>query len=154
MIRSGAVDRVGLYGYTLCYRFTKEAAYLRQAEAIADFILSWSNMPEDGVPYWDMKAPGIPDVPRDASAAAIIASGLYELSEYADMEKGKKYKAAADKIIDSLNRSYQSEYGANYGFLLLHSTGSAPHESEVDVPLSYADYYYLEALWRKRSLDN
>lgn len=144
----------GLYGYTLCYRFTKETAYLRQAEAIADFILSWSNMPEDGVPYWDMKAPGIPDVPRDASAAAIIASGLYELSEYADMEKGKKYKAAADKIIDSLNRSYQSEYGANYGFLLLHSTGSAPHKSEVDVPLSYADYYYLEALWRKRSLDN
>ena len=69
-------------------------------------------------------------------------------------EKGKKYKVAADKIIDSLNRSYQSEYGANYGFLLLHSTGSAPHKSEVDVPLSYADYYYLEALWRKRSLDN
>ena len=142
----------GLYGYTMCYRFTRDAAYLRQATGIADFILSLPNMPADGIPYWDMKAPGQPDIPRDASAAAIMASALYELCQYVPQDKSESYRAAADKIMESLFRSYRAEQGTHYGFLLLHSTGHHPGNSEIDVPLNYADYYYLEALNRKQAL--
>lgn len=152
----------GLYGYAMCYRFTKDPAYLRHSESIADFFINLPNMPGDGVPYWDMKLDAIsgctadnvnPDVPRDASAAALTASGLYELSTYVTAEKGKKYRAFADKIVDSLSKHYQAEPGTHYGFLLLHSVGHHPANSEVDVPLNYADYYYLEALARREALD-
>jgi uncharacterized protein YyaL (SSP411 family) len=139
-----------LYGYTLCYRETKNKEYLQQAENIAAMILEHPNMPKDLVPYWDYNAPNIPNEPKDASAAAVIASGLYELSLYSS--KGKEYKAAADKIVESLTKSYRSPIGQNEGFILLHSTGSKPSNSEVDVPLSYADYYYLEALLRSKKL--
>lgn len=152
----------GLYGFAMCYRFTHNPAYLKQSEGIADFFLNLPNLPADGVPYWDMKMDVIkdctpeqvnPDVPRDASAAALIASGLYELCTYVAPEKGRRYRAFADKIVDSLNRHYQAEPGTHYGFLLLHSTGHHPGGSEIDVPLNYADYFYLEALARKAALD-
>ena len=140
----------GLYGYTMCYRFTKDKKYLEHAEKIAAFILNHPNMPKDIVPYWDFDAPKIPNEERDASAAAILASGLYELSTYS--KNGKFYKKKADKIIESLTSNYRSVIGENRGFILIHSTGSRPSQSEVDVPLSYADYYYLEALLRSKKL--
>jgi len=141
----------GLYGYTMCYRFTKDKKYLEQAEKIAAFILNHPNMPKDLVPYWDFNAPNIPNEERDASAAAILASGLYELSTYS--KNGKLYKEKADKIIESLTNNYRSPIGENKGFILSHSTGSRPSNSEVDVPLSYADYYYLEAVLRLKKLN-
>ena len=95
----------------MCYRFTKTPAYLQQARHIADFFFGLPNLPEDLVPYWDMKAPGIPDIPRDASAAAIMASALYELRTYVSAEDGNRYQSIADKIVDSLNRHYQAEPG-------------------------------------------
>ena len=140
----------GLYAYTMCYRETKNPAYLRQAEHIAKFMLTHPNMPEDLVPYYDFDAPGIPNEPRDASAAAVMASALYELSNYS--KNVKDYRKAADKICESLITNYRSPIGANKGFLLIHSTGSKPANSEVDVPLSYADYYYMEALLRRKNL--
>ena len=140
----------GLYGYTMCYRFTKDKKYLEQAEKIAAFVLDHPNMPKDLVPYWDFNAPNIPNEERDASAAAILASGLYELSTYSKNEK--LYKEKANKIVESLTNNYRSVIGENKGFILSHSTGSRPSNSEVDVPLSYADYYYLEALLRSKKL--
>lgn len=143
----------GLYGYTMCYRFTKDPAYLAQARNIADFFFGLPNLPEDLIPYWDMKAPGIPNTSRDASAATIMASALYELSTYVSTADSQRYKKIADKIIDSLNKHYQAQPGTTYGFLLLHSTGHHPGGDEIDVPLNYADYYYLEALARKEALE-
>jgi len=140
-----------LYGYTLCYRFTKDPVYLKQAENIAAFILKHKHMPADLVPYWDFDAPGIPNEPRDASAAAVIASGLYELSGYS--KNNKFYLQKADKMLNSLSTKYVSPVGKNRGFILTSSTGSKPSNSEVDVPLSYADYYYLEALLRYKVLN-
>lgn len=139
----------GLYGYVTCYRETKDKKYLRQAEKIAAFLLNHPNMPADLVPYWDLSAPNIPNEPRDASSAAIIASALYELSEYA----GNSYRATADKIMDVLaSPAYLSLVGNNGNFLIMHSVGSIPHGEEIDVPLNYADYYFLEALYRKEKL--
>jgi unsaturated chondroitin disaccharide hydrolase len=137
-----------LYGYILCFRETKNAAYLAQAEGIAGFILNSTVTPEDGIPYWDYNDPGIPNVSRDASAAAITASALYELAKFT--KNAKRYKDAANQIVYSLSRMYTSRKGDNYGFILEHSTGHRPAKSEVDVPINYADYYYLEALLRSR----
>ncbi|MES2418853.1 MAG: glycoside hydrolase family 88 protein [Bacteroidota bacterium] len=139
----------GLYGYTMCYRFTKDPAYLKQAENIAKFIFNNPNMPKDLVPYWDFNAPQIPNEPRDVSAAAVIASGLYELSSYSSYKKD--YLKKANLILKNLSTNYTAPVGSAKGFILLHSTGSKPSNSEVDVPLNYADYYYLEALLRYKN---
>ena len=141
----------GLYGYTASYRLTDHIDFLKQAESIATFLLEHPNMPDDLVPYWDYDAPGIPDEPRDVSAAAIMASALYELCKYS--EKGAYYKEKADRIMESLGTTYASAPGENYGFILGHSVGAKPFDSEVDVPLNYADYYFLEALLRKNKLE-
>lgn len=91
-------------------------------------------------------------VPRDASSAALVASAFYELAQYVAAEEGRSYRQAADKILQSLHDGYESKIGENQGFLLLHSTGHHPGCSEIDVPINYADYYYLEALRRKAEL--
>ncbi|TKC02307.1 glycoside hydrolase family 88 protein [Pedobacter cryotolerans] len=140
----------GLYGYTLCYRYTQNSTYLNQADAIANYILSSKITPADGIPYWDYNDPQIPNVSRDASAASITASALYELAKFSKAN-AKKYKAAADKILISLSSTYASAPNANYGFLLEHSTGHRPAKSEIDVPINYADYYYIEALLRRKN---
>lgn len=137
----------GLYGYTMCYRETKNKEYLAQAERIAKFLLSHPALPADMVPHWDYNVPNINNEPRDASAAAITASALYELSNYS--KQGKSFRKAADKIMESLTNIYRSPLQANHGFILLHSVGHKPVNSEVDVPIIYADYYYMEALFRK-----
>ncbi|MFL5774109.1 MAG: alpha-L-fucosidase, partial [Flavisolibacter sp.] len=141
----------GLYGFTMCYRETGNKTFLLQAEHIAAFLLHHPRMPADFIPYYDFDAPGIPSEPRDASAAAIMASALYELSTYS--KNANEYRKAANKIIENLTRYYRSPIGENRGFILLHSTGAKPANSEVDVPINYADYYYLEALERMKILN-
>lgn len=138
-----------LYGYTMCYRETGNPVYLKQAEGIAGFILNHKNLPADKVPFWDFDDPEIPNVSRDASAAAITASALYELRLYSNNDK--VYTRAANKMLKSLSAKYTSEPGTNRGFILDHSTGHRRVNSEVDVPLNYADYYYLEALLRYKA---
>jgi rhamnogalacturonyl hydrolase YesR len=138
----------GLYGYTMCYRETKNKVYLKQAEKIAKFIFSSPTMPKDLIPYWDYNDPAIPNVSRDASAAAVTASALYELSMYS--ANGKKYRALANTIVKNLTDHYRAEPGGSKGFILLHSTGNKPANGEIDAPISYADYYYLEALLRQK----
>lgn len=152
-----------IYGYTMAYRETKKTDFLNMAVHIADFWLNHPRLPEDGIPYWDFDAGQrgyVPDwnydpqrftiIPRDASAAAIAASAFLELSEY--VTEGKKYVEAAEHILQSLSSSdYLAEPGTNCNFILRHSVGSIPHGVEIDVPLVYADYYYLEALTRYKN---
>lgn len=139
----------GLYGFVTCYRFTGDKRYLHQAEAIAEFILNHPRLPEDQIPYWDFDAPNIPNEPRDASAGAIIASALYELSLYSDA----KYAKAANRMMASLSSpAYLAPVGENGNFILMHSVGNKPGNSEVNVPIVYTDYYYLEALYRHQNL--
>lgn len=141
-----------VYGYTMCYRETQIPAFLEQAKHVANYIFSNPNLPEDLIPYWDYDAPEIPNEPRDVSAATVTASALYELSLY-DKENSRKYINWADTILKNLSESYLAKKGGDYGFLLLHSTGSKPGNFEIDAPIVYADYYFLEALLRKQKLE-
>jgi hypothetical protein len=139
----------GLYGYTMAYRETREERYLVQAMQIAHFLLSHPNMPDDYIPYWDFHAPGIPHALRDASAGAIICSALIELSGYADPTFAATCRTVAEKQLRTLaSPAYTAPVGENGNFILMHSVGHLPGDSEVDVPLTYADYYYVEALMR------
>lgn len=142
----------GLYGFLIMYRFTKEPTYLQQAKNIAGFLLNHPNLPKDKVPYWDYNSTDIPNTYRDVSAASILASALLELGLYTD-EKGKgEYVKTAKKILQSLSSNkYRNKPGENGGFILKHSVGAIPLKSEVDVPLTYADYYFLEALMRYKN---
>jgi hypothetical protein len=139
----------GLYGYVTMYRFTKNPVYKKIADDIAKFLLNHPNLPEDKVPYWDYNAPDIPNAKRDVSAASIMASALLELGQYMKGAEREKYVNTAATILQSLASSaYRSPAGANGGFILDHSVGHLPGKSEVDVPLTYADYYFVEALLR------
>lgn len=138
-----------LYGFTMMYRFTRDESYLKQARGIAHFILNHPNLPADKIPFWDFDAQGIPFAKRDASAGALIASALLELGQYTASAEKAEFKSAAETMIYSLSSpAYHAKLGENGGFLLMHSTGAYPMNKEIDVPLIYADYYYLETLER------
>lgn len=140
-----------LYGFTMMYRFTKDPVYLSTATHIARFIITHPRLPADGIPYWDFDAPGIPNTLRDVSAAAVIASALLELAQYTGTTERQPYLQLSEKILRSLSHPpYLAEAGANGGFILQHSVGALPLKNEVDVPLTYADYYFVEALMRYR----
>ncbi len=143
----------GLYGFTMAFRETGDSLFLDQALGIAGFILNHPRLPEDMIPYWDFDDPAIPDAPRDASAGAIICSALYELSSYAPADKQERLFAAAETMLESLSSpAYLAEAGENSNFVLMHSVGSLPKNLEIDVPLIYADYYFIEANLRRLAL--
>lgn len=158
----------GLYGFTMTYRETRDPRFLERARAIAAFILEHPNLPEDSVPYWDFDAPGIPDANRDASAAAIIASALYELHDHVPGEESVRYKEAADRLVSTLWNNYRVGGDARivnrgdtemedvnpWPFVLDQSVGNMNGPDEVGVPVIYADYYFIEALWRSLALKN
>jgi unsaturated chondroitin disaccharide hydrolase len=139
----------GLYGFTVMYRETKDKKYLDQANHIAHFLLNNPNLPADKIPYWDFNSPNIPNALRDASAGAIMASALLELCRYADKKDADEYFKTAEGIINTLSSApYIAAAGTNGGFILQHSVGHFPAKTEVDQPLTYADYYFIEAMKR------
>ncbi|RPD49463.1 glucuronyl hydrolase [Hymenobacter sediminis] len=142
-----------IYGYTTMYRDTKLTRYRDQARKTADFFLNHPNLPADKIPYWDFNAPNIPREERDASAAAIVASALLELQQYCPAPDAKRYRQAAEQILVSLSSpAYRATVGENNNFLIKHCVAHKPAKSEIDAPLTYADYYYLEALLRYNQL--
>ena len=139
----------GLYGYTVMYRETRDPKYLNHATHIAGFLLHHPNLPADKILYWDFNAPGIPNALRDASASSIMAAALLELREYTTADLAKEYTGVAETILRTLsNPTYKAAPGTNGGFILQHGVGHMPNKTEVDVPLTYGDYYFIEAMKR------
>jgi unsaturated chondroitin disaccharide hydrolase len=139
-----------IYGYTMVYRETKDAKFLDFAQQVTDVYLK--NLPDDLIPYWDFNAPDIPNAPKDASAACVVASALIELSTFVnDKIKAEEYRSKAEKMLVSLSSEKYQSREVNDAFLL-HSTGHKPNGGEVDASIIYADYYYLEALLRLKRL--
>lgn len=137
----------GLYGFTMMFRETGKKEYLDKARSLAEVLMKHPNLPENKVPYWDFGAEPGEKTPRDASAAGVMASALVELSTLAD-DGGRFLDFARGQMTTLASPAFLAEPGANGGFLLAHSTGHLPGNSEIDVPLIYADYYFLEALLR------
>ena len=143
----------GLYGFTMMYRETKKPEYLARAVKSADFLCGHRNLPADKIPYWDYEAAEIPHAPRDSSSAAIMASALLELCTFVDAPKAALYRDTAIQQLLSLSSpTYRAAVGENGNFILMHGVGHLPGTSEIDVPLNYGDYYFLEALLRFKSL--
>ena len=139
----------GLYGFTTAYRYTQDPRFLQKAREIADFIIGQPNMPADKIPYWDMSDPDIPEAVRDASAGAITASALLELESFI---KDSSYGLYAEDILKSLNsKDYLLRSDVSGPFILDHSTGNYPKQDEMDLPISYADYYFLVAIYRSKT---
>ncbi|MCB4798820.1 glycoside hydrolase family 88 protein [Neotamlana laminarinivorans] len=140
----------GIYGFSVAYRETGEQAFLTTAEKLADHYIK--RLPDDKIPFWDFDDPKIPNAPKDASAAAVAACGMFELSQLIDDDlKKKKYFNAAKNYVEILSSAAYLSENTNEA-LLLHSTGHYPKNSEIDVPIIYADYYYMEALLRYKKL--
>lgn len=138
-----------IHGLTASYGHTKKPELLTAAQRSADWFIS--HLPADGIPFWDFRDPKIPNVVRDASAAAIAASGMYELALYGDAKARDKYRNAADMLVARLATNYMAPPSAS-GLILAHSTGGLPFKSEVDVGIVYADYFFIEALLRQKGL--
>lgn len=137
-----------IYGYTMVYRETRDPRFLAFAQKVTDVYLS--SLPDDGIPYWDFRDPGIPEVPRDASAACVVASALIELSDYVDDSTSRRYLDASKKMLATL-ASDRYRCGEAKPAFLNHSVGNMPANSEIDASIIYADYYYIEALTRLRN---
>ena len=138
----------GLYGFTEIYRETRDKKFLNQANNIANYIMNTNKIPADKIPYWDYDDVQIPNVPRDASSAAITASALFDLAEF-ELDKTKKAELltyAEDIIRELASERYLAKEGENGGFILMHSVGNIHENNENDTPLNYADYYFIEAL--------
>ena len=139
-----------IYGFTMVYRETKDKKFLRFAEKVTDIYLK--RLSEDYVPYWDFDAPNIPDEPKDASAASIVASALLELSQLEDDPvKAVDYRNAAVNMLITLSSNEYQSREKNSAFLL-RSVGHKPNGSEINASINYADYYYIEALTRLSNL--
>ena len=140
----------GLYGYVVMYRATKDEKYLEMAKNIAEVVLNDPNMPEDKIPFWDFDTDKIPDDLKDSSAAAVMASALLELYQYTD---DAEYFTVAEEMLESLSSpEYLADQDELGGFLLKHGVGNMPNKTEVDVPLTYGDYYFVEALKRYQEI--
>ncbi|WP_158837298.1 glycoside hydrolase family 88 protein [Polaribacter sp. L3A8] len=139
-----------IYGFTMAYRYTKDKKYLEQAKATANFFLNHKNLPEDGIPYWDFDAPNIPNEPRDVSAGAVVASALVELYEYT---KNETYLNYSKKFMNNVQtEKYILPETLDIPFILDHSSGDWSKRSEMDAPIVYGDYYFLETKLRLKSL--
>jgi hypothetical protein len=142
-----------IYGFTMAYRETGDARFLNTAQRLADYYLT--NVPADYVPYWDYQAPGIPNEPRDSSAAAIALSAFLELSQKAtNSADSARYWQGAQHIFGSLSSANYLAEGSTSSGILLHGVGETPplSSSEIDVSLIYGDYYFIEALKRYRDV--
>ncbi|SHI32064.1 glycoside hydrolase family 88 protein [Algibacter luteus] len=141
-----------IYGYTMAYRYTKDEKYLNRAKATAAFFLNHKNLPEDGIPYWDFDAPNIPNESRDVSAGAIVASALIELYRYTNDETYINYSKKFLKNVQTADYILSSDI--DIPFILDHSFGDWSKRSEMNEPIVYGDYYFLEALLRLNALEN
>ena len=132
-----------MYGFATAFRRTGDARFLETARRTCDWFVA--HLPPDHVPYWDFDAPDIPHDVRDSSAAAIAACGLLDL---ADSTQAPSYRQVALQILSSLATDYTSRGYPEEEGILLHATGAKPRGKEVDISLTYGDYYFMEALLR------
>ncbi|MEK3792314.1 glycoside hydrolase family 88 protein [Paenibacillus sp. FSL R7-0204] len=135
-----------LYGLALAYHHTGKPSYLHASKQVAHFFLT--RLPEDQVPHWDFRAPGDVGEIRDTSAGSCAASGLLLLAGLVEESEAHVYRNGALRITESLYRNYGTWDNPGEQGLLLHGTSNYPEDRNIDVPLIYGDFFYVEALAR------
>jgi len=135
-----------IYSLPEIYAYTRDKRFLETAERMANWWID--HVPDDYVPYWDFDAPRAADSPRDSSAAALTAGGLWELSRLLkDKGRAEPYRSVALRTLDSLTQRYLATGEAREnGRILLHATTWKSRGLGVDESLIVGDYYYLELL--------
>jgi unsaturated chondroitin disaccharide hydrolase len=140
------------YGFVEAYRATGGARFLEVAEGAVAYHVR--RMPPDGLPFYDYDDPRIPDVPRDSSAAAILASACLGLAR---LGRGERYRELAGRLLAGLIAGYLTPTGpgdARPPGMLLHTCYNFPAGRAVDDELIWGDYFLLEALARWQGLDS
>ena len=143
-----------VYGYTMAYRYTKDSKYLKRAEATAQFFINHENLPDDGIAYWDFNDPKIPHTSRDVSASVIVASALVELYGYTNNKEYINYSKKVVNSIKNISNTYILPENENIPFILDHNFGDWSKRSEMDEPIVYGDYYFLQTLLRLKNIES
>lgn len=141
-----------IYGYTMAYRYTKDSKYLARAQATAQFFINHENLPDDGIAYWDFNDPKIPHTSRDVSASVIVASALVELYGYTNNLEYINYSKKVVNSIKNISNTYILPDNENVPFILDHNFGDWSKRAEMDEPIVYGDYYFLQTLLRLKNL--
>ncbi len=142
----------GVYGFTVCFRETRDSTYLEAAINLADYFIN--ALPDDFIPFWDLNLPDDYDRKfKDTSAASIFVSGLLELRKY--VQNTDRYDEVALNILTNLITKYLTK-GTNSSGILLHSAYNVNSENKYDWDAStiWGDYYFLEALKRYQEFIN
>ncbi|MBB6637701.1 glycoside hydrolase family 88 protein [Cohnella thailandensis] len=136
-----------IYGFAIGYRYTRERRFLETAKKVADFFVGqFAEGTDDLAPPWDFRAPAESRGVKDTTAAACAASGLLEIAEQLGEDgEAEFYRNWGTRIVRSLYESYRPEDPGEEA-LIVKGTGSYPHGNEVETPLIYGDYFYVEAL--------
>lgn len=135
-----------IYGMALSYRYTGEARYLDAAKRVAHFFIA--SLPEDSVPHWDFRLPPGVERYRDTSAGACAACGLLEIARSVAGEEAGLYRKSGETILRSLYENYGAWSNQAEEGLILHGTSHYPERRNIDVPLIYGDYFFVEGLAR------
>lgn len=135
-----------LYGFTAVHRLSGASEFLITAQRCADCYLR--RAPAGLVPPWDFDAP--PEGPQlwDSSAAAIAASGLWDLSEQvADPADRQRYQAAALTILRTLcSEEFLASGRPDWEGILLHGVYHYHKGLGVDESLAWGDHFFVEAV--------
>ncbi|MGE3808486.1 MAG: glycoside hydrolase family 88 protein, partial [Gemmataceae bacterium] len=135
-----------LYGFTTIHRLSGEAEFLEVARRCADCYLR--RAPADLVPWWDFDIPD--DGPRlfDSSAAAIAASGFFDLAEaIGPGQDGERYRQAARTALTTLSSdAFLARSRPEWEGILLHGIYHYHKGLGVDESVAWGDYFFVEAL--------
>jgi unsaturated chondroitin disaccharide hydrolase len=135
-----------LYGFGTVYTQTRDARFLRTAEACAEYYMSYA--PPDGVPPWDFDAPAESRRQVDSSAAAVAAMGLWQLSKISnDAASRRRYRQYALNILNTLmSDEYLAIHTAGWEGILKHGVYHIHKGLGVDESVMWGDYFFVEAV--------
>ena len=131
-----------LYGFVVSYLHTGKGDYLFTAKKVADYFVL--HIPQNRLIPIDFDQPNTPAL-EDCCAAAIAACGLLELAKQCEGAAKEKYEGAALDLLKALD-ALRCNYDTTCDAIVTHCSGAYHSAGSHHITMSYADYYYIEAL--------
>ena len=132
-----------VYGFANSYTHTGKKEYLEAARKVADYCIA--NLPESGIIPVDFRQPQEPAW-EDSCAACVIACGLLEVARHVSDSEKEKYENAAVTILRAIADT-RADWTENCDAIVQNCTG-AYHSPEHHFTMVYADYYFIEGLYK------